>query len=62
MVQILGVSTCESMVAHLGRLIRHLDAVLENSNREVRGWVRSEPQAEGRVGGILGEPSTEPLQ
>lgn len=51
-----------SMVAHLGRLICHLDAVLENRNREVGGGVGSEPEAEGGVGGILRQASAEPLQ
>lgn len=57
-----GSQVCVSVVAHLGRLIRHLDAVLENSDREVGGGVGGEPEAEGRVGGVLGQPSTEPLQ
>ena len=50
------------MAADLGRLIRHLDAILEDSNREVGGGVGGEPQAEGRVCCILSQPSTQPLQ
>ena len=50
------------MQADLGGLIGHLDAILEHSNREVGGGVGGEPQAEGRVGGILGQAATQPLQ
>lgn len=46
----------------LRRLIGHLDAILEHGDREVRGRVAGEPEAESGVGGLRRQRLTAALQ